>query len=55
MNKSIKINGKILSRYSEILSDDALQFVEEIHNSFNNKRLELLKERKKRQKAIDEG
>ena len=55
MHKSIKINGRILSRYSEILSDDALQFVEEIHNSFNNKRLELLKERKKRQKAIDEG
>ena len=55
MVKSIKINGKILARYNEIISDDALQFVQEIHEKFNNKRLELLNERKKRQKDIDEG
>ena len=55
MNKNIKINGKILSRYSEIVSGEALQFVQEIHEQFNNKRLELLEERKKRQKAIDNG
>ena len=55
MNKNIKINGKILSRYSEIISDEALQFVQEIHQQFNNSRLELLSKRKKRQKAIDNG
>ncbi len=55
MNKSIKISGKILYRYGEIISNEALQFVQEIHERFNNTRLELLNERKKRQKAIDNG
>ena len=55
MNKGIKISGKILPRYNEILSNDALEFIQEIHENFNNKRLELLKERRKRQKAIDNG
>jgi len=55
MNKSIKISGKILARYDEILSDEALTFIQEIHEQFNNTRLELLEKRKKRQKAIDEG
>jgi len=57
MSKSIKIDGKILSRprYSEIISNEALQFIQEIHEKFNSKRLELLNERKKRQKAIDNG
>lgn len=55
MNKGIKISGKILSRYGEIISNEALQFVQEIHERFNNTRLELLNERKKRQKAIDNG
>ena len=55
MNKSIKISGKILSRYDEIVSKEALQFIQEIHERFNSTRLELLNERKKRQKAIDKG
>ncbi len=55
MNKSIKINGKILPRYGEILTDEALKFVEEIHQKFNNERLKLLEERKKRQEKIDNG
>ena len=55
MAKSIKINGNILSRYNEIISNEALQFIKEIHEEFNNKRLELLRQRKKRQKAIDNG
>ena len=45
MNKGIKISGKILPRYNEILSNDALEFIQEIHENFNNERLELLKER----------
>ena len=55
MTKSIKIDGNFLTKYNEIISSDALQFVQEIHEKFNPKRLELLNERKKRQKAIDDG
>ena len=55
MSKSIKISGKILSRYNEIMSDEALKFIQEIHEKFNHKRLELLSERKKRQNDIDNG
>ena len=47
--------GKTVSRYDEILSDEALQFVQEIHEEFKYKRLELLDKRKKRQKAINSG
>ena len=39
MNKNITISGKILSRYNEILSDEALRFVGEIHTQFNDERL----------------
>lgn len=55
MNKRIKISGKILSRYGEIISKEALQFVQEIHERFDKTRMELLNERKKRQQAIDSG
>ena len=55
MNKTIKISGKILARYDEILSNEALTFIQEIHEKFNKVRLELLEKRKKRQKAIEEG
>ena len=55
MNKNIKISGKILHRYEEIISEDALKFVQEIHERFNNTRLDLLNERKKMQKIIDDG
>ncbi len=55
MNNNIKISGKILPRYNEILSEAALEFVQEIHEKFNNSRLELLEERKKIQAAIDSG
>ena len=55
MNKNIKISGKILPGYSEIISEEALKFVQEIHEHFNITRLDLLSERKKRQKIIDDG
>ena len=55
MNKSIKISGKILPRYGEIISDEALLFIKEIHEKFNNTRIDLLEKRKIRQKAIDKG
>ena len=55
MDKSIKISGEILSRYEEIVSEKSIQFLKEIHERFNGKRLDLLNERKKRQKIIDNG
>ena len=55
MSHGIKFNGKILPRYNEILTEKALKFIQEIHEKFNSKRLELLAERKKRQKDIDNG
>ena len=41
MSKSIKINGDFLTKYNEIISNEALQFVQEIHEEFNPRRLEL--------------
>ena len=38
-----------------ILSDDCLDFVAELHNLFNSKRIHLLEERKKIQQKIDSG
>ncbi len=35
-------------RLAEILSDDALEFLAELHGSFNPRRLELLQERERR-------
>ena len=55
MNNSIKVNGKILSRYNEILTDEALQFIQEIHEQFDSERLKLLNERRKIQKIINDG
>ena len=48
MSNNIKIHGEILSRYNEIISDEALQFIKEIHEQFNDRRLNLLNERKKK-------
>ena len=53
MLKNIKINSKILPRYNEILSKEALFFIQEIHEKFNSTRLELLEKRKEIQKAIE--
>ena len=55
MTKSIKIDGDFLTKYNEIISNEALHFIQEIHEKFNPRRLELLNERKKRQEAIDKG
>ena len=39
MTKNIKINGDFLTKYNEIISNEALQFVQEIHEEFNPRRL----------------
>ena len=51
----IKILGKITSSVSEILTDDALNFIKEIETEFGHRRIELLNQRKQRQTDIDKG
>jgi malate synthase len=41
--------------YPEILTDEAIDFLTDLHQNFNNKRLLLLEERKKQQVLFDAG
>jgi malate synthase len=40
---------------NEVLSEDALEFVAELHRRFDGRRRELLEKRAERQRALDEG
>ncbi len=55
MTKNIKISGQILSRYEEILTKDALNFISELHIKFNKERIDLLNARQERQSNIAKG
>ncbi len=52
---AIKINAPITPEYAEILTPEALVFVEKLQKNFNTKRLELLQARQNRQQEIDGG
>ena len=52
---NLKILGKKTPSFDEILTNDALLFVEAIENKFGERRRELLKKREKRQIEIDSG
>ncbi len=52
---AIEILGDLKPEYKEILTDDALLFLAELHDEFNNKRKELLAKREERQLTIDKG
>lgn len=43
------------TRYETILSPEAIDFLEELHERFNSRRLDLLERRTQRQKTINEG
>ena len=51
----IEIRGQMGPGYEEVLSDEALGFIANLHRKFNNTRLKLLEERKQRQNSIDQG
>jgi len=51
----MKINGKLTPEFQEIITPEALQFVEQIERSFGQRRRELLQARVERQKALDSG
>ena len=50
-----QLQVKQQEKYPEILSDDALLFIEKLQVKFNPKRLELLEKRKEQQKRFDLG
>ena len=51
----IEVHGPLGPRYDEVLSDEALAFVAEMHRRFNPVRLSLLADRVKRQERLDAG
>src|SRR5256885_3208789 len=51
LNVLAAVNGP----HSEILSSEALQFYAALHRQFKPRRLDLLRERVRRQEAIDRG
>jgi malate synthase len=52
---AIKVTGYPVDRADEVLTDEALDLVERLHQSFEPARLSLLEARAKRQEAIDGG
>ncbi len=55
MDKPIEIKGPATAHQETVLTPEALAFVAGLHLQFNERRLELLKERQKRQKLFNEG
>nr|WP_295973503.1 malate synthase A [uncultured Bacillus sp.] len=51
----IQIVGALKPGYEEILTPEALKFVEELETRFGSRRKELLEARRKRQQEIDQG
>ncbi len=51
----VEILGDRTPGFDAILTDDAMSFVADLHRTFNDRRLELLAERAKRQYALDAG
>src|SRR5882672_9108586 len=54
-NKGLEVPCATGKAQNEILTPDALDFFVELQRKFNPRRLELLRERKVRQQAIDRG
>ncbi|MFF2447095.1 malate synthase A [Neobacillus sp. NPDC058068] len=51
----IEVVGAIKAQYDEILTPEALSFIEELEQRFGARRVELLQYRQKRQQEIDNG
>ena len=52
---NLKILGQLTPEFDEILTNDALLFVEKLEKKFGERRRELLKKREDRQSEIDNG
>src|ERR1041385_3827277 len=55
MPAGVRVLGPVSDAQTEILSPDALAFFASLHREFNPRRLELLRQRKLRQEALDRG
>ncbi|MCQ9636000.1 malate synthase A [Chryseobacterium sp. WG23] len=55
METQAQLKIKAQKQFEEILTPDLLEFLTALHQNFNDKRLELLKERKKTQQEFDKG
>src|SRR5215510_4093592 len=53
--RGLEVLGPVTDEQAEILSPEALEFVAQLHREFNPRRLELLRQRKLRQEALDRG
>jgi malate synthase len=53
--EGLEIAGFVHLGYEKILTQEALQFVTDLHRQFNPKRLHLLRQREARQQRINEG
>ncbi|MFJ7727282.1 malate synthase A [Neobacillus sp. NPDC097160] len=51
----IEVVGALKAQYDEILTPEALNFIEELERNFGERRVKLLQYRKKRQEEIDNG
>src|SRR6476646_9589642 len=51
----LDVLGLVTDEQTQLLSFEALEFVAALHREFNPTRLELLRQRKLRQEAIDRG
>jgi len=52
---AVEIIGEMKPQYQEILTDEALEFLAQLHRKFNATRLELLNKRVEKQARIDAG
>ena len=51
----VEILGPVEGRYEEVLTDDAVAFVAELHRRFEARRQDLLEKRRQRRKELDYG
>jgi malate synthase len=52
---NINITGSMQPGFERVLTTEAMNFVADLHEKFNKRRIELLQQRQKRQKKIDQG
>ncbi|WP_396595988.1 malate synthase A [Dokdonia sp. R86516] len=52
---ALSFSNQVKSYYSEILTDEALDFIKALHDKFNPARLELLRSREQQQLLFDQG
>jgi malate synthase len=51
----VEITGPVEGEFEQVLNDDAVAFLAELHRRFDGRRRELLRAREERQRKLDEG